>query len=351
MVIKHRTKMLSVALLGIACLSGCMSSLWQSKDGAQSELEDVAVFPVNQQGVLLEVDGKPVLTITEYEDQLQEAAASSPQLEMMLQMSPNVEYDFIFNQLKMAKLINHWAHATGVTESEEFKKDRARIQEMIDTQLCVQYYEKAHPVVVTDADIKAFYDTQKDTLPGLLVAPGGVKTEAVKFDTQEAAQAFYDVVKNAQGNFDTVAKEQSLSVNNFVINETTFHAKPLKDFVLQVGSFPALNMVKSDDAYWVVKAVEKVAPKYQDFEKVKEGLRNYVQQQRKDEAMKAAIAKFESDYKIVENKEYFENKMKARQEAMQHMQQQVQQQLQAEASGQLAQDENNGLPTPFTQVV
>ena len=348
MVTLHRTKVLSIALVSILSLSGCMSN----KEAARSESEDMAILPaVNQQDVLLAIDGKPVLTIDEYEEQLQEAAASSPQLEMMLQMSPNVEYDFIFNQLKMAKLMNHWAHATGVTQTEEFKKDRARIQEMIDTQLCVQYYEKAHPIVITDADIKSFYDAQKDTLPGLLVAPGGVKAEAVKFDTQDAAQSFYDEVKNVQGDFDAVAKSQKLSINNFVINETTFHGKPLKDFALQVTSFPALNMIKSDDAYWVVKAVEKVASKYQDFEKVKEGLRNYVQQQRKDESMKEAAAKFEADYKTVENKEYFENKMRARQDAMMHMQQQVQQQLQAETSGQLAQEQNNGLPTSSTQVV
>ena len=350
MVTLHRTKVLSLALMSILSLSGCMSSLWKSKEVAQSESEDVSVFNSNQD-VLLTIDGKPALTVDEYEQQLQEAAASSPQLEMMLQMSPNVEYDFIFNQLKMAKLINHWAHATGLTATEEFKKDRARIQEMLDTQLCVQCYEKAHPINITDADIKAFYDQEKDTLPGLLVAPGGVKTEAVKFDTQDAAQLFYDTVKSTQGDLDTIAKDQKLSVSNFVINETTFYGKPLKDFVLQLTSFPALNMIKSDDAYWVVKAVEKVAPKYQDFEKVKEGLRNYVQQQRKDESMKEATAKFEADYKIVENKEYFENKMKARQDAMQNMQQQVQQQLQAENSRELAQEHTNGLPTSSTQVV
>ncbi len=351
MVTLHRRKMLSLALISILGLAGCMSSS-KNEQSTQSELEDQALNnnTMNQE-VLLTIDGKPVLTVNEYEEQLQEAAQASPQLEMMLQMSPNVEYDFIFNQLKMAKLMNYWAHSTGLTETEEFKKDRARIQEMLDTQLCVQYYEKAHPIVVTDADIKAFYDQEKDTLPGLLVAPGGVKTEAVKFDTQEAAQVFYDTVKSVQGDLDAIAKDQKLSVSNFVINETTFHGKPLKDFVLQLTSFPALNMIKSDDAYWVVKAVERVAPKYQDFEKVKEGLRNYVQQQRKDESMKAATAQFEADYKTVENKEYFENKMRARQDAMQQMQQQVQQQLQAESSREVAQEENNGLPIQSTQVV
>lgn len=349
MVSLDRTKILSLALISIVSLSGCMSSS-KVNDAPQQESEDQVIIPA-QENILLAIDGKPVLTIDEYEEQLQEAAAQSPQLEMMLQMSPNVEYDFIFNQLKMAKLMNHWAHATGVTQSEEFKKDRARILEMVDTQLCVQYYEKMHPVVVTDADIKAFYETQKDTLPGLLVAPGGVKTEAVKFETQDEAQAFYDAVKNAQGDLDAVAKDQKLSVSNFVINETTFHGKPLKDFVLQLSSFPALNMIKSDDAYWVLKAVEKVAPKYQDFEKVKEGLRNYVQQQSKDASMKEAAAKFESDYAIVENKEYFENKMKARQDAMQQMQAQMQQQLQVQAGSQLDQEEHNGLPTTSTQVV
>ena len=349
MVTVHRTKMLSLALLSIVSLSGCVS-LWKNKEVAQSEIEDQTVM-IPAENVLLTIDGKPVLTVEEYEQQLQEVAAQSPQLEMMLQMSPNVEYDLIFNQLKMAKLMNHWAHATGLTQSEEFKKDRARIQEMIDTQLCVQYYDKAHPIVVTDEDIKAFYGAEKDKLPGLLVAPGGVKTEAVKFDNQDAAQAFYDVVKNVQGDLDAAAKDQKLSVSNFVINETTFHGKALKDFVMQLTSFPALNMIKSDDAYWVVKAVEKIAPKYQDFEKVKEGLRNYVQQQRKDENMKAAAAKFEADYATVENKEYFENKLRARQDAMQQMQQQIQQQIQAEAAGQLVQDQNNGIPTQSTQVV
>ena len=67
--------------------------------------------------------------------------------------------------------------------------------------------------------------------------------------------------------------------------------------------------------------------------------------------MKAAAAKFEADYKTVENKEYFENKMRARQNAMQQMQSQVQQQLQHESSRELVQEQNNGLPNPSTQVV
>jgi len=349
MVIVERAKLLQLAFVAILSLPGCMQPS-KNNDSVQAESENQMIVPVSSQNTLLSIDGKPVLTVEEYEEQLQDAAAQSPQLEMMLQMSPNVEYDYIFNELKMAKLINHWAHATGVTQSEEFKKDRARILDNIDMQLSMKYYEESHPIVVTDGDIKAFYESEKDKLPGLLIAPGGVKTEAVKFETQDAAQAFYDVVKNVQGDFEVAAQDQKVSIHNFVINETTFHGKPLKDFALQVSSFPALNLIKSDDAYWVVKAIEKVAPKYQDFEKVKEGLRNYVQQQRKAEVMKEAAAKFETDYKIEENKEYFASKIRARQDAMLQMQEQVQQQLQIEPGDQFAQEEYNDSPTTLQQV-
>jgi len=347
MITLHRTHILGIALFSVVMLSGCLS--WPWKKSVQTASEQGT--NIANEEVLLSIDGKPVLTVEDYENQLKEAAASSPQLEMMLQMTPDAEYEFIFNNLKMTKLISHWAHATGITESAEFKKDRAHLQELLDTQLCVQYYDQAHPIDVSDADIKAFYDAEKDKLPGLLLAPGGVKTEAVKFESQAAAQTFLDVVKAQGNNLDKIAKDQKLSVNNFVINESTFHSKPLKDFALQASSYPVLGLVKADDAYWVAKVVEKTAAKYQDFEKVKEGLRNFVRQQRKDENMRKAAEQFEKEYQTIENKAYFDNKVQARKTAMDQMQQKIQAQLQSENAREINQEQQTGLPNSSSQVV
>ena len=63
-----------------------------SDSGAPAEVKHVA----DTSDVLMSIDGKPVLTVKEYEQQLDMARQANQQVDMILQMMPNAEKEYIF---------------------------------------------------------------------------------------------------------------------------------------------------------------------------------------------------------------------------------------------------------------
>lgn len=311
----HIQKQSSVLFLcaTLAFLPACWDN---NSNSSSSDTKDVS------SQVLFSIDGNPVLTVDEYNEQLELAIESAPQLQVVLQMQPDAEYQYLFKTMKMAKLMKHWAQNTGIDQQSDFKKEQQRLHELVDLQLFMKAYDEAHPVHVSDSELKEFYNTQKDTLPGLLISQGGVKVEAVKCDSQKDADAFLKAVQANHLNMQKTAESKDQEVSEFVINETSFHSKQLKDFVADVKKYPTAQVVHADDVWWVVKAVEKTEAQYQDFEQIKEGLVRVVEQRKKEEQIEKAIDELSAQFNAQENKEFFENKIKDRQGMMQAFQSQ-----------------------------
>jgi hypothetical protein len=275
--------------------------------------------------VLMTIDGKPALTASEYEEQLEMARKANPQIEMFLQMMPNAEKEFVFRGMATARLMKAWAQKEGIDQTPEFKKQRQHLHEAMDLQLYMKHFDDAHPVNVTEADIAEYYEAKKDTIPGLAISAGGVDTSYVRFDSKAKAEKFFDKVKEVKklDSFKSMAEADKQQVGQSTINEKSPFGDAIKKAVIDIKKFPSVQMIKaSEGAYWVLFAAGKSEAKYHDLKspQVQQGLRKMIADERKEKQLEAMVDQLKKEMNVVENNKYFEDKEAAKKAALQNNQ-------------------------------
>lgn len=293
-----------VLVSGLMLLAGCN---WFKKSESKSETSAASG------DVLMTIDGKPALTVQEYEEQLDMARKANPQIEMFLQMMPNAEREFVFRGMATARLMKAWAHKQGIDQTEEFKKQQQHLHEAMDLQLYMKHFDEAHPIAVTDSDVQNYYEEKKDTIPGLAISQGGVETSYVRFESKNKAQDFFDKVKEVKkaDSFKKIAEEHKHQVGQSVINAKSPFGEAIKNSVLDMKKFPSVQIVKAgEDAYWVIFASGKTEAKYHDLKspQVQQGLRKMIADERKEKQLEAMVEKLKAELNVVENNAYFEEK-------------------------------------------
>jgi len=263
--------------------------------------------------VLMTIDGKPVLTVQEYEEQLDMARKANPQIEMFLQMMPNAEKEFVFRGMATARLMKAWAEKQGIDKTPEFQKQRQHLHEAMDLQLYMKHFDEAHPVNVTDQDVAQYYEEKKDVIPGLAITQQGVETSYVRFESKDKAEKFFDKVKDVKkvDAFKSIAEEHKHQVGQSLINSKSPLADAIKNAVVDIKKFPSVQMINAGEgSYWVLFASKKSEAKYHDLKspQVQQGLRKMIADERKEKQLEAMVEKLKNDMNVEENSKYFEDK-------------------------------------------
>lgn len=331
-----------VGAVGLSLLSGCgwMSS---SKDAKKEDATQSSV--ANTGDVLLSIDGKPVLTVQEYEDQLDAARQANREIEMILQMLPNAEREHIFKIFETGQVLKKWAEKEGVTETPEFKKQQKMMHDAMDLQLCTMAFYDKHPLQISDADVKEFYETKKDSIPGLKLADGGVNVAHVRFDSKAEADKFLEKAKEVKdlAKFKSLGQADKLTVTDTVVNEKSSQSDSLKSAVLAIKHFPKVEVVKiGDNAFWVVFASGKSEAQYHDLKnpQVQEGLKSMMSNERRQKQLEDGVEKMKKDMNVVVNDKYFEDKENQKRSAMEAMMKQHEQEQQGQEEDVDADDMN-----------
>lgn len=311
---KTQKKVLAATVLlglgGITFLSGC--KWWPFEESLKSTVKNCS--PVKAEGdVLLTIDGKPALTVAEYEEQLDRARQENPQIDDLLNMMPNAEKDFVFKGVATGKLMQAWGKKEGIDQQEEFQKKRKQVHEAVDLQLYMKHFDEAHPVHVSDSDLKKFYEEKKDVIPGLMTAPSGVNIGYVRFDSKDKAEEFLEKVDKAKSlkAFKDEAEKEELTVAEDTVSAKSHLGEPIKNTVLNIKKFPAAQIVKvGDNAYWVLYATGKSEAKYLELKdpRVQQGLKKMLTDERKEKQLEHLIDELKKELNVVENHTYFEKK-------------------------------------------
>lgn len=308
-----------LAICGFLLISGLffVGCDWFKKSDSTTSSSSTATGDI-----LMSIDGQPVLTVSEYEKQLDMAKAANPQVEMILQMMPNAEREFVFRGISTSKLMKAWADKEGVTKKADFKEQQKHLHEAMDLQLYMKAFDEAHPTKITDSDVEQFYHDKKDSIPGLAITQAGVDTSFVRFDSKAKAQAFFDKAKEVKkaDEFKKMAEQSKEQASQSVINDKSPFSDALKKTVLDIKKFPSVHIVKvSDNAYWVVLATGKSEAKYHDLKspQVQQGLRKMIEDERKGQLIEKEIEKLKKDLNVEENTSYFEQKEAKKRAAMQ----------------------------------
>ncbi len=310
------TQKMFFSVLSLMFLAGC--AWWpfskSKSEGSKSTKSDQ---------VLLMIDGEPVITQEKYEKILKLACENNPQLRMIIDMMPNAEKDLIFKGIVTAELIKAWAKKQGIDQTEEFKEQRKQIIDSIEAQLYMKAFDDAHPVQISDSDIAKFYEEKKDMIPALTLTPGGVDVTFVKFENKAKADAFYEKVKEVKKatTFKAKAEESALHVSDSVINEQSQVDPVVKQGILDIKKYPTVQIIKSDDGYWVLLATAKTGKVYRDLNspEIHDGLQRMLMEERKNVQLEALINQLKDELKISENTAYFDTKQAARQDSSAQM--------------------------------
>jgi hypothetical protein len=311
---KFFNKSLFLSVSGVVFLAGCAWWPFNKTDKASSSAS-------NDQALLI-IDGKPVLTVQDYEDKLEMARQSNPQVEMFLSMMPNAEKDLVFRGIATAELMKAWALKNGLDQTSEFKKQRQQLHEAVDSQLYMKAFDDAHPVQISDSELKAFYEEKKEVIPALMLAPAGINVTFVTFDNKAKAEAFLAKVKDVrkESAFKALADETKYHVNNAVINQNSQMSDEVKGAVLAITKFPSVHMMKADQGnYLVVLATGKTQAQYRDLSnpEIKAGLTQMLTAERKNAQIEALISKLKDELHVIENTGYFDEKEAAKRGATQ----------------------------------
>lgn len=261
----------------------------------------------------------PKLTINDFQNYKKELLEAQPNYASIIEFMPGAN-EQIFESLVNETILDEWAKKNKIDQTKAFQEDLDKIMKYAYRSLNVKYFQDKHPVTVTDSEIRKYYDENKNSIPQLMVSPGGIVAKAVMFDTKAAAQAFFDKIKDPKSNFDGAAKDANLSVKEFgEVNAQSFDVDgAIRKKLSEIKRFPAVELIEiNDNAFAVVKALSKNEPNYVPFEQVKPGIENLLKQQKSAEVLTKELDKLKQEYKAIPNKEYFEREKKAQEEQMQ----------------------------------
>lgn len=312
--IKHRSK--TVYYLSLVGLTAGLVGCW-GKDCKKSC--DVAVeIPASDKSVvLLSVGGKSRVTLNSLEKDLNEIAEMDQQAKMMLQFDPEGTKERMFDEQKRMVVVQEWASQNGVRSKEEYQKKLDRIINHVQKQLDFEQFLKAHAVEVDPADVQKYYDDNKEQDYRILISPAGVKASGIEFDTKAKADEFAAQALTVSA-FEKLAKDKKLSPRSLgTVNERSYVDSAVKKALAEAKHVPAVLVVKCADSkkYMVVAAMAKEVAKYQDFDKVRDAIEQMLKQKKMVEMLEVKIPAYAEQYKVVENKDYFTDLKKAREEA------------------------------------
>jgi hypothetical protein len=275
--------------------------------------------------VLLTIDGKPAIMTSQFEDYKNTIMEAQPQLKQMAAFIPDLE-EKLFESMEHEIALQHWLNQNNIAQEADYQKDRRMGIEFLDRQLAIKYFQDRYPkmnkIEVSDAEAKKMYDDRKESTPELTISRGGINGKLVEFKKEEDAKAFLEKVKESN-NFAQAAKDQKVKIKELKqITVQSFDVEgPVREKLLEVKSFPALELIKGKDAFFVVQALNKEEAKYVPFEQVKDPIK---QQLKTQKLFGEELEKVKKGMNVKRNEAYFERLKQEREKEMEKMKEEAQ---------------------------
>lgn len=303
--------------LCLSLLVACLFVLSSCKYDDHEKKEHAAAEPSAPKGeVLFSIDGKPKITVDDFERYKDQFFKIQPQYKQILEYMPKTEQiridQNIFQNMVNEVLFQEWVEKNQIDQRKDYQEDYNMIMDMGKRNLAIKYYQEDNPVKLSDEEIKKFYEDNKDKMPELMESPGGVNAKAVKFEHESAAKDFLAKVKETGGDLEKAAQEAGHKVEDLKqVNQMSFNVdSPVRQKLLEVKNFPSHMHIKAGDkSHYVVHATGKDKPEYVPFEQVKPGLENYLKQQKMGDMLTKAAEELKKKYDGAENNKYFTQKM------------------------------------------
>ncbi len=301
-------------LMYVLLLSSCSGSEWFSgkkgKESAEQSAQPVtagAKEVAKDDVILATMAGKPILTIKEYDEQLEHFLVSQPQLRQMVPYIPNFRAE-VARSLVSQIVIGKFLADDGVTtQKPEYKRDLSLELEQAQRRIEAKHFRKMLTKPVGAEELKKYYDENKERLPNVLISRGGVPAVGVSFDKEADAKAFLAKAGKSADDLKKAAEAASLTpkMRNFgFVNPQSFGIDAaLRDKIL-ASKKAGVELIKvNDKAFWVVNIGAKEEAKYRAFDEVKTMIEETLGEAKLEEALKAKIDELKAKYDVKINEE------------------------------------------------
>lgn len=310
---RHHRVIYFLSLSSLVVLAGCWAKKKETESAAGIDTDDLSE-------VLLQINDVPKVTVNSLEKDINELVELDQQLKLMMMFNPEETRERVFQEKKRMAIIEEWALNHNVRNDPQYQQKRAKIMQHVDMQLDFEQFLNQHKVEVNDADVLAYYEQNKTQDPRILITPAGIKSQAVEFSARNTAEQFYHELKKAGPSaLEKLAEEQKYFVRNLGnVNETSYADPAIKAAVNKIDCFPAVLLVENQDQtkFWVVVAQSVETAKYQEFEKVKESIKQLLASKAMGEMLEAKIPEYGKQFAIYENEQYFNDLRNKKQDSM-----------------------------------
>ena len=321
MIRKHGFTVLMIGSL--MTLPGCAVFDWikdkfggvQPVTGTQESVsvpvrENVAPSMAVEDGseVLVFLDGKPLITRNKVEEAKVDMLEMNPRLKQMVGLMDQKQLDLnIIQGLISQAVVDRYITNKGIDARADYRQELDRAVRSIKQMLNTKFFTQDFPVNVSQAEIRAFYDKNKEIIPDLLISHGGTRAACVSFDKEDDARAFAKKVTDYKDDIKKAVQEAGLAdrFKDFrLINAQSTGIEPsLREKILAMQKVPGTEVCALDNGtYYVVTATGKEEAKYQPFEQVEAGIKEYLEREKRVQVYEQEINKLVNEYKITKSK-------------------------------------------------
>ncbi len=329
--VQNQTAMQTVALASLLCLPGCslVDSFLGNKDDrtrtqrVATEEHAIADLRKGKAGMsvlpeeeltgesLITMDGTPIVTVNSLQSEKEKLLDANPQLKQMLDYMDPAQLDRnLAEGLMNQVIVDRYIGEQGVDQQPAYKKELRDGIKAVERMVNTKFFTQSFELTISDADVRAFYDSNKDAMPHLVMSRGGVRAIGVACTNEQAAKAFADVVRAQKNDIQKAAEMEGKKdqLRDFMtVSQQAFGIEPeLKNKIMAITNYPSVQVITlQDGTAWVVLAQSKEATQYRPYEEVKVDLKDYLEKEKRAKQFDSEMSKLKARYNVEMKEEFF----------------------------------------------
>ncbi|HSC25349.1 MAG TPA: peptidylprolyl isomerase [Candidatus Babeliales bacterium] len=312
----HQSMLVSGVLVSLSFLPGC--ALTDMFKGRNTQSTTESSSPMADSGlpmtgeVLVTMKGIPAITVDSLAIEREKLLKANPQIKQALAvMDPKAFDRNLLEGLIGAKVIDEYVSSHKINQTAAYQAELKDMCKSMEQMLNQKYFSEQKSVVVSDSEVKSFYDANKDKMRGIMISQGGVAATGIEFTDRASAAAFVAKAKATPGGFKKAAQDENLTAKikdfKLVNSQSIGIDEMLRDKIVAIKSVPSIDLFEVDGTFWVVHATTKEEPKYLPYEQIKDRLKQELEQNKRVELFEKEIATLRNEYAVEVNENYFKN--------------------------------------------
>lgn len=256
-------------------------------------------------------EGVPLVTSSSLQVEKEKLLKTNPQLKMMIEAMDERQLDRSLSEgLMNQAIVDRYIEEKEIDKKQDYQAELQEGYKAVERMINTKFFSQALPIQVTDAEVKDFYEKNKNVVPDLLISRGGTEAMGMMFDDEKMANDFLRETKE-QKNLQKAAQKMGLTdkVKDFkVVNEQSIGIEaPLREKIVNMKTTPGTELLKVDDKFWVVYTSKKNEPKYRPLGQVKDNIKQFLEKEKRSEKFDEEMTKLKKEYKVVVNEAYFKS--------------------------------------------